>query len=154
MSKSSSLADYVKRRNGLPLGAPGSLQAMLSRSLGAESFPKFWRYWNPIWGYYLSRYVMRPLVKFLPRWLAVLLTFAVSGALHDLAVTLFKWHPVFFFTPWFTLMGLVVVLSSAFNINYKSLAINVRTFINISLIVLTFYVTHLLCSGQLSLSSI
>ncbi|MCL1039340.1 MBOAT family protein [Shewanella submarina] len=154
MSKSSSLGEYVKKRNGLPLGASGSLQAMLRRSLGAESFPQFWQHWNPIWSYYLSRYVMRPLVKFLPRWLAILMTFAVSGALHDLAVTLFKWKPIFFFTPWFTFMGLVVVLSSAFDINYKRRGITARIFINISLIVLTFYITHLLSSGQLSLSSI
>ena len=144
MRHAPSLSQYVKKRNGLPLGAPGSLQAMLKRSLGAKSFPQFWQYWNPVWSYYLSRYVMRPLVKFLPRWLAVLMTFAVSGALHDLAVTLIKWHPIFFFTPWFTLMGLVVVLSSAFDINYKSQGTTVRAFINIGLIVLTFYLARLL----------
>ncbi len=126
---------------------------MLIRSLDAGSFPRFWLHWNPVWGYYLSRYVMRPLAEHLPQRLAVLLTFSVIGALHDLAVTLFKWHPVFFFTPWFTLMGLLVLLSSAFNINYKGRGITVRIFINISLIILTFYITHLLCSGQLSLSS-
>ena len=31
------LAQYVVRRNGVPLGASGALREMLSRSLGAES---------------------------------------------------------------------------------------------------------------------
>ena len=76
-----SLAQYVKKRNGVPLGASGSMTNMLSRSFGAASFPIFWHYWNPIWGYYLSRNVMSPLASFLPFSLATFLTFLVSGAL-------------------------------------------------------------------------
>ena len=70
-----SLSQYVKKRNGVPLGASHSMRNMLSRALGAKSFPIFWHYWNPIWGYYLSRNVMRPSSQFLPMWLAVLVTF-------------------------------------------------------------------------------
>ena len=111
MHKSISLGKYVKKRNGVPLGAPGSLQAMLKRSFGAESFYVFWQYWNPIWGYYLSRNVMKPLNRVLPIWLSILLTFTVSGALHDIAVTVIKWQATFFFAPWFTLMGIILFLS-------------------------------------------
>jgi hypothetical protein len=96
MQRYISLSEYVKKRNGVPLGASGSMGNMIERSLGADSFYMFWRYWNPIWGYYLSRNVMRPLSLFLPIWLATILTFAVSGGLHDLAVTLVKWRLTFF----------------------------------------------------------
>ncbi len=136
-----SLSQYVKRRNGLPLGAPGSLQAMLWRSLGADSFERFWRYWNPVWGYYLSRHVMRPLNRWLPFWLSVLLTFAVSGALHDLAVTLVKWTPTWFFTPWFSGMGGLVILSKWLNLSYRSRPWLVRALLNLGFIVSSFVLT-------------
>ena len=56
-----SLAQYVLRRNGVPLGAPHSLQNMLYRSFGAGTYAGFWQYWNPIWGYGLGKYVYAPL---------------------------------------------------------------------------------------------
>ena len=48
--KSLTLSQYVKFRNGVPLGDSQSLSNMLHRSLGAASFAEFWQYWNPIWG--------------------------------------------------------------------------------------------------------
>ena len=134
MPKTLSLSSYVKKRNGVPLGATGSMRNMLSRSLGANSFPVFWQYWNPIWGYYLSRNVMKPLNRFLPAWIAIFLTFLVSGTLHDLAVSFVKSQPIFFFTPWFGMMGLVVVASNKFNISYGSFAWPIRASINILII--------------------
>ncbi|MGI2259220.1 acyltransferase [Shewanella sp. GXUN23E] len=139
MRHSLTLAQYVKKRTGVPLGAKGSMQAMLTKSLGAGSFAGFWRHWNPVWSYYLSRFVMRPLHNVLPFWLSVILTFAVSGALHDAAVILVKWQPIFLFTPWFSLMGLMVVVLSALNINYQSQSIPVRMLINVTLISVSFY---------------
>ncbi len=144
MHKSISLAKYVKKRNGLPLGASGSLQAMLKRSFGAESFDMFWQYWNPIWGFYLSRNVMRPLNKLLPIWLSVLLTFAVSGALHDLAVTLIKWQVTFLFTPWFALMGFIVLISKNYNISYQGGSWAIRMLFNLFFIVFSFTITIVL----------
>ena len=38
--KTLTLAQYVRNRNGVPLGASGSLGNMLKRSLGAGSFAK------------------------------------------------------------------------------------------------------------------
>ena len=64
--KQMSLTEYVQYRNGVPLGASGSLQNMLVRSLGAGTFAKFWQNWNPIWGYALGRYIYKPLNQFLP----------------------------------------------------------------------------------------
>ncbi|QDG38439.1 acyltransferase [Alteromonas mediterranea] len=118
MKSTLSLAQYVKKRNGVPLGASGSMRNMLFRAFGARSLQVFWRHWNPIWGYYLSRNVLRPLANFLPISLATFTTFLFSGALHDIAVSIVKWKIILFFTPWFGLMGLIVIFSKWAGISY------------------------------------
>lgn len=117
LSHSIPLADYVQLRNGVPLGHPQSMQNMLIRSFGAKSFAAFWQYWNPIWGFALGRYAYAPLQRFLPAGLSVMLTFAVSGAIHDLATMLVRRDVAFLFTPWFFLLGLGAVASQAFGMN-------------------------------------
>ena len=144
MTKHISLRQYVKKRTGVPLGGAGSLSAMLKRSLGAPSFYAFWRYWNPIWGYYLSRYIMKPFAAILPNWCAVIITFAVSGALHDVAVMLIKVKLIFFFTPWFTLMGLCVLLSHGLRLKFSASPWFVRALFNLCVIGGSFYITELL----------
>ena len=64
-------SEYVERRNGVPLGSPGSLRGVLRRSLGADTLGGFWRHWNPIWGYYLGRYVNAPLRRVMPSGVSV-----------------------------------------------------------------------------------
>jgi hypothetical protein len=150
MQKTLSLSSYVKKRNGVPLGASGSMRNMLSRSLGAKSFPIFWQYWNPIWGYYLSRNVMKPLNRFLPAWTAIFLTILVSGAIHDLAVSFVNAQPIFFFTPWFGMMGLIVVASNKFNISYGSFAWPIRASINVLMIGVTLGLMYLIESVYFS----
>jgi hypothetical protein len=93
---------------------------MLYRSFASSSFKRFWNYWNPIWGYYLGYLVFQPLKKRLPDAIALVVTFGISGAVHDLAVSLFLWRSTFIFTPWFTLMGAMVVVSTAFHLCYES----------------------------------
>lgn len=143
MHKTITLSEYVKKRNGVALGASGSMANMLKHSLGASSFYLFWQYWNPIWGYYLSRKIMKPLSQVLPIWLAIIMTFAVSGALHDLAITLVKWKFTFFFTPWFTLMSFIVLATKKFSISYRKHNWLIRASINLSLIVMCFVITQL-----------
>lgn len=104
------LTQYVALRNGVPLGDGRSLRNMLQRSFGAASFAGFWQQWNPIWGYGLGRYVYAPLRRVLPPAVAFTLTFAISGALHDLATIAVSWSPAFLFTPWFVLLGIGAVL--------------------------------------------
>lgn len=144
MRRSLSLSQYVKKRNGVALGGSRSMRNMLSRSMGAKSFAAFWHFWNPIWSYYLSRYVMRPLNTYLPVWFAVLITFIVSGALHDLAVSLVKWNTVVFFTPWFGLMGFIVIVSSKIGVSYGHFNWYVRAFINVSIIGASLCLTYLI----------
>lgn len=144
MEKTITLAEYVRKRNGVPLGAAHSMRNMLWRSLGADSFHRFWRYWNPIWGYYLARNVMKPLASVTPLWLAVIVTFAVSGALHDLAVTLVKWKFTFFFTPWFVCMSLFVLVSKHFDIAFRGYPWLVRACINIAIVIGCMLLTNAL----------
>lgn len=86
---------------------------MLHRSLGAASFAGFWRYWNPIFGYGLARWVHGPLLRIVARPLAVVLTFVVCGALHDLVTAAVRGSGAFLFTPWFLVLGLGVVAGEA-----------------------------------------
>ena len=146
MKSKLSLAQYVKKRNGVPLGASDSMKNMLSRSFGASSFPVFWRYWNPIWGDYLSRNVMRPVANFLPISLATFITFLVSGALHDIAVSIIKWKTIFFFTPWFGLMGFMVIGSKGVGISYGHVSWPVRALINASFILISLGITYFLAT--------
>ena len=126
------LARFVRSRNGVPLGAAGSLPNMLRRSLGASSFAGFWRYWNPIWGYYLGRFVYRPVRRLLPRALALILTFTVSGGLHDLAVTAVRGTPIFLFTPWFVCMCLGLLLGDALHMNLAARTWLARASVNLT----------------------
>ena len=141
MPKPITLSKFIKHRNGVALGASGSMRNMLTRSFGAGSFDRFWQYWNPIWGYYLSTKVMKPLLKIFPLWLSIILTFAVSGALHDLAITLVKFKPIVFFTPWFTLMGLMVVISKKFTLTYQQRPFAIRVLINLTTIIICYILT-------------
>jgi len=111
------LSDYVKRRNGVTMGAPGGLQNMLYRSLGARSFDAFWHYWNPIFGYLLGRYVYAPSKRLLPAAAALIVTFVVCGAIHDAVTVLVKGSTAFLFTRWFFFLGWGVVLSRFLKMN-------------------------------------
>lgn len=143
-----SLRQYVLRRNGVPLGHKDSLQRMLINAFGAGSFAAFWRYWNPIWGYYLSRKIMTPLSKRIPQPLAVIMTFAVSGLLHDIAVSLIKLEQVSFFTHWFTLMGIIVVITGYLKLSYGGFSFWLRACINLSFILLAFLTVTVVNSPQ------
>ncbi|WP_286265964.1 acyltransferase [Thalassotalea atypica] len=142
MHKTITLAEYVRKRNGVALGASGSMTNMLKRSFGASSFYLFWQYWNPIWGYYLSRKIMKPLSQVLPVWLAIVMTFAVSGALHDLAITIVKWQLTLLFTPWFSLMGVIVLLTKKFRISFGEHHWLFRASINLLIIVVCLAITR------------
>lgn len=82
---------------------------MLVRSFGARSFARFWWHWNPVFGYALGRFVFAPLKTVLPPALALVATFVVCGALHDLVTVAVRGSAAFLFTPWFFFLGLGVL---------------------------------------------
>jgi hypothetical protein len=77
----------------------------------------------------------------LPFWLATILTFVVSGGLHDIAVILVKWRITFFFTPWFFIMGLLVVVTKQLNISYRTYSWLIRAVFNLAFILMSLMLT-------------
>jgi len=136
------LAQYVRRRNGVSLGSSGSLRNMFYRSLGAGTFAGFWRYWNPIWGYYLSRYAYAPLRHWLPPAISVVITFVLCGALHDVVVSALTGRIVTVFTLWFLFLGTGVAIGQAMQFNYSHFVWPIRAFINISYISISLVLTY------------
>ena len=137
----STLGQYVSQRNGVALGDSGSLRNMLQRSFGAGSFAGFWQYWNPIWGYGLGKYVYSPLRRVLPTGIAVIMTFVVSGGIHDLAAMAVRRTPVFLLTPWFFLLGVGVVLGRLTRLDYSDYPWIVRAGINLAYLAVSLAVT-------------
>src|SRR5690348_16822353 len=81
-SRRPTLNQYLARRLGQ--GSATMLRTWVVKALGAPSFTEFWQYWNPVYGYFLYYYAYRPLHRFLPRALAMWLTFVACGfVLHD-----------------------------------------------------------------------
>jgi len=138
------LSRYVYRRNGVPLGDSDSLKNMLYRSFGASSFAGFWQYWNPIFGYGLGKYVYAPLQRFLPSWGALIMTFVVSGGIHDLVTMAIRRSSAFLFVPWFFLLGVGVVLGRAVKMDSSKRPWLVRAVINFSYIILCLGITLVL----------
>ena len=135
------LREYVKRRTGVPLGAKGSLRNMLYRSLGSKQFSEFWHYWNPIWSYYLGKYIFKPLRKKFTKNAAIILTFLISGLIHDLVVSAIFLKIVIIMTPWFILMSLCLVISNQFGIRINSSPWYYRALINICYISVCLFLT-------------
>lgn len=135
------MGQYVAVRNGVPLGDSKSLRNMLYRSFGSGSFGEFWQFWNPIWGYGLGRFVYWPMQRVLPRPLAAVLTFAVSGAIHDLAASAVARDPVTLITPWFSVMGVGVVLARWLGMDLSERPWLVRASVNLVYIVGALLVT-------------
>jgi hypothetical protein len=135
------LAQYVRRRNGVPLGDSNSLRNMLIRSFGAGSFGRFWQYWNPIFGYGLGKYIYSPLRRFLPPAVALIMTFVVSGAIHDLVTMAVRRQSAFLFTPWFFLLGVGVVVGRGLDLDFSERPWLVRAGMNLTYILICLAVT-------------
>jgi len=143
-SRSYSLNDYVVRRNGRALGASGSLTTMLSRSLTAPSPRIFWQYWNPIFGYYLGKYVYANFRKIFPSFLSIVFTFIVSGLIHDLVTIAVNGYTSFFFTLFFLLLSIVVILGESVNFNLLKHSKAVRVTFNLFYLTSCFSATYYL----------
>ncbi|WP_130736509.1 acyltransferase [Flavobacterium sp. J27] len=138
------LSEYVKKRNGVPFGHPNSLRNNLKRSLGASNFSTFWNFWNPIFGYYLGTKIFRPLKKILPIELSIVITFVFCGLIHDFVTSLLRGEMALFFSVWFLIMGVVVVLSKLVNYDLSHQKWIIRAFVNLFIIGFCFLATSLL----------
>lgn len=142
------LTEYIKIRNGVSIGSPRSLRNNLYRSLGSKNFSTFWNYWNPIFGYYLGKFIFKPLKKIFPVAISLLFTFIICGLIHDTVTTLVRGKISFFFSIWFLLMGLAVLLTRTLEHNFSKQVWIARTSINLIIIsaclILTIYITRFL----------
>jgi len=138
------LSQYVLKKNGVPIGHPNSLRNNLARSIGAKNFHTFWTYWNPIFSYYLGTKVFRPLKRIFPVLIALMLTFVFCGFIHDLVTTLIRGKISLYFTVWFFLMSIFVVISKKWNYNLSQKHFLIRASANMLIIFSCFFITKYL----------
>ncbi len=135
------LTEYIRKRNGVPIGSSKSLRNNLHRSLGAKNFSTFWNYWNPIFGYYLGKYIFKPLKRILPITVSLLFTFIFCGLIHDGVATIYRGKVSLFFTIWFLLMGVAVLITRYLKHNFKKQKWIFRASVNLSIISICFFIT-------------
>ena len=114
--------DYLGRKTGYRSTEWGRIVYMTRQSFTAPTFRAFWQNWNPLWSYYLTYKVYAPLRNHLPDGLALLLTFSISGFLHDVAAMAVLGRPFFLFTLLFSVFGLWVLAEawSGYSLRKKS----------------------------------
>ncbi len=76
--------------------------------------------------------------------MSILLAFAVSGLVHDLAVGLVGKGWQLFFCVWFITMGGFLVISNALNLRYQNLRFSGRALLNLGSVALCFGIAWLL----------
>ena len=135
------LNEYVKKRNGVSIGSTKSLPNNLYRSLGARNFSAFWNYWNPIFGYYLGKYVFKSFKEIFPLSISLLLTFIFCGIIHDIVTTIFRGGISFFFTVWFLFMGTAVLITKYLHHDFSNQTWVIRALINLGIIAICLILT-------------
>lgn len=151
ISERPTLTQFIQYRLGPSSSPAGALREMFVRAFGAGSFDLFWRFWNPVYGYALYYWCYRPLRRYLPRSAGVILTFAASGFfLHDLPtgwwIRLIRsfptgHFPIPFVAVWFSLMGVLTVLSRALKFDYAGWPFAARASVHAGCIAAPFIAT-------------
>ena len=118
------------RRMGNPTGPWDGLRSMFALSFGANSFADFWRYWNPVYHYFLGYWIYRPLSAVVPRPIAILISFAFCGFfLHDLPLLAFTHMPLI--TVWFLFLGAGVIVGQALHMDLSAQPRSLRVVVNL-----------------------
>jgi hypothetical protein len=91
----------------------------------------------------LSKYIYLPLNRYLSKTISSIVTFGVSGALHDLAMGLLGLGWQNFLTIWFVMMGVFMNISKYLDISYSSFGLFIKAVINISSIASCFLLAKL-----------
>jgi hypothetical protein len=76
--------------------------------------------------------VYAPLRRVLPPAVAFILTFAISGGLHDLATMAISRSPALLFTPWFVLLCIGAVLGRVAGMDLAQRPFWVRACVNLA----------------------
>lgn len=120
---------------------------MFLKPFVSPSLKSFWNYWNPSWGYFLLFYSYKPIKTIFPHWVALILTFIISGLIHDLIyivpMMLKEIRFIFpFITVWFLIISIGVLLTELVKINFKKISLIYRPFIHLGYLVGTFILTR------------
>jgi hypothetical protein len=118
------LTRYIELRLGRTPG--DQARNFLGKPLGADSLAGFWRYWNPVWSYYLGYYCYKPLRSYLPRWAAAWATFVFCGLAHDLPFVAAAYasgapHLHFTLTVFFAIVGALTVGGEGLRLRFTRL---------------------------------
>lgn len=124
------------------------LRQIFVRPFFAPSLHLFWRYWNPVYGYYLGKYVYRPCRRLFPHPVCVVITFAFCGlVLHDMlgwpAAIVYGRLPFPIITVWFTMIAVVVVVSEACRLRFDGLRASLRPLVHAGYLAVTLSLAHL-----------
>jgi hypothetical protein len=141
LQRKPTLRQFVLYRLGNPNGPWSALRRMLVYSFGARSFASFWHYWNPVYHYFLYYRVYQPLHAFLPRPVAILLTFAFCGFfLHDLALIFITGVPLI--TLSFFFLGVGVIAGELFSMDLSRQPYAIRLTANTVYLVSSFEIAR------------
>ncbi len=120
---------------------------MFLKPFVSPSLKSFWKYWNPSWGYFLLFYSYKPIKTIFPHWVALILTFIISGLIHDLIyvipMMLKEIRFIFpFITVWFLIISIGILLTEIIKIDFKKISLIYRPFIHLGYLVATFILTR------------
>ena len=123
------------------------IRNMFFKPFVSSSFKSFWKYWNPTWGFYLLFYCYKPLKTVFPAWVALVITFLISGLFHDIIyivpMMMKKVQFVFpFITVWFFIISLGIILSEYLQMNFNKINLTVRPIFHLGYLVVTFILTR------------
>lgn len=128
------LEQYLNRKFGSRKSSLACIVYMLKASFFASTFRKFWQQWNPLWSYFLTCYLYKPLNKITHQYLAIFLTFTVSGFLHDCVAMVLLQKIHFFLTPIFSLFGIMVIIEKTIGLRLTKIPRLIRPIYHITLI--------------------
>jgi len=129
-----SLRAYVSKKFGHHRTISGHLLYMFKNSFLSNSFKEFWQHWNPLWSYYLAYYIYRPLAKYTSKSIALILTFGVSGAFHDVFVMMLLGGFYYLFTRIFIAFALFIQIESKINISLSKVPLFIKPRYHIAVI--------------------
>src|SRR5690554_4774389 len=145
-SKKMNLEEYTYYRTGTTK-IQVVVRNMFVKPFFSSSLKDFWKYWNPTWGYYLLFYGYKPLKNIFPAWLALMMTFFISGLVHDLIYILpMMLQEVRFVFPlitvWFVIIAVGILVTEYRGIDFKYINVKLRPLFHLAYLVATFILTR------------
>jgi len=134
------LKEYATKKFNNRNSLSGCLNYMIKSSFFSKTFREFWTNWNPLWSYFLIFYSYKPMRKVISKAPALILTFVVSGFLHDLFVMLLLQKIYFLFSLIFLLIGIFTLTEQILKINLKGISKYLRPLYHCGIIIICTFI--------------